>query len=72
MVWRWLSTVGIAVVKAANFVVPHSRYITDLNLDIPENSALAEQKEEIHLAQLKLYYLQNQEKYRLPGRTSAT
>ena len=61
MVWRWLSTVGIAVVKAANFVVPHSRYITDLNLEIPENSALAEQKEEIHLAQLKLYYLQNQE-----------
>ena len=61
MVWRWLSTVGIAVVKAANFVVPHSRYITDTNLDIPENSALAEQKEEIHLAQLKLYYLQNQE-----------
>ncbi len=61
MVWRWLSTVGIAVVKAANFVVPHSRYITDLNLDIPENSALAEQKQEIHLAQLKLYYLQNQQ-----------
>ena len=61
MVWKWLSTVGIAVVKAANFVVPHSRYITDLNLDIPENSALAEQKQEIHLAQLKLYFLQNQE-----------
>ncbi|HEY9691193.1 MAG TPA: tetratricopeptide repeat protein [Oculatellaceae cyanobacterium] len=61
MVWRWLSTVGIAVVKAANFVVPHSRYITDLNLHIPENSAFAEQKEEIYLAQLKLYYLQNQE-----------
>ncbi len=50
MVWKFLTTVGKSVAEAANFISPN----LDYSLNIPEESALVKQQEEITIKELKL------------------
>ncbi|MBW4575010.1 MAG: tetratricopeptide repeat protein [Aphanothece sp. CMT-3BRIN-NPC111] len=62
MIWKWLKIVGKAVVEGAKFVAPHITYLSEAALAIVDgNSALATQREDIQLAQLKLQYIQHEE-----------
>lgn len=64
MVWKWLRTVGKAILDVAKFGVPPKRYNSyksDTALVVPENKVLVDRQEALQLAHLKLQYLQQQE-----------
>ncbi len=72
MVWNWLKNVGKAVTGGAKFGGDTQMYMADKQaentaLSLPENTALAEQREEMQVAQLKLQYLQQPENQEVQG-----
>jgi WD40 repeat protein len=63
MVWKWLETVGRAVVEATSYFLPRNvGFITEATYAIANSDrALAEHREKMQLAQLQLEYLQHQD-----------
>lgn len=66
MVWNWLATIGTAIIGTAQTIFTQ-KYVTDRQKKnttaiVKSNAALAERRDEMQVAQLKLQYIQEKER----------